>query len=83
MTNRYDTRETPMTAAGQGSAGNVLAALASIFIPGFGQLLQGRWILGLFQFVLAAMLWLVWLGWVVHLWSVINAARYSPPVYYR
>lgn len=27
---------------GQGSAGNVLAALASFFIPGLGQLLQGR-----------------------------------------
>jgi len=64
---------------GQGSAGNVLAALASIFIPGFGQLLQGRWLLGLFQFLLAALLWTVLLGWIVHLWSVINAARYLPP----
>lgn len=71
-----------MNNVGQGSAGNVLAALASIFIPGLGQLLQGRWFLGLVQFVLAAVLWIVWMGWVVHLWSVINAARYSPPYYY-
>ena len=28
--------------SGQGSAGNVIAALASFFIPGLGQLLQGR-----------------------------------------
>jgi hypothetical protein len=28
--------------AGQGSTGNVIAALASFFIPGLGQLLQGR-----------------------------------------
>jgi TM2 domain-containing membrane protein YozV len=28
--------------AGQGSGGNVLAALCSFFIPGLGQLLQGR-----------------------------------------
>jgi hypothetical protein len=27
---------------GQGSAGNVIAALCSFFIPGLGQLLQGR-----------------------------------------
>ncbi len=26
---------------GQGSAGNVIAALASFFIPGLGQLIQG------------------------------------------
>ncbi len=28
--------------SGQGSGGNVLAALSSFFIPGLGQLLQGR-----------------------------------------
>ena len=28
--------------AGQGSTGNVIAALASFFIPGLGQLIQGR-----------------------------------------
>ena len=28
--------------AGQGSTGNVIAALASFFIPGLGQLMQGR-----------------------------------------
>ena len=72
-----------MTEVGQGSTGNVIAALASIFIPGLGQLLQGRWVLGLFQFVLAAVLWVVLLGWIIHLWSVINAARYSPPFYYE
>ncbi len=27
---------------GQGSSGNVIAALASLFIPGLGQLHQGR-----------------------------------------
>lgn len=73
---------------GQGTAGNILAALASLFIPGLGQLLQGRPWLALFQFVLAAVLWVVLLGWVVHLWSIINAARYrhyerAPPRYYR
>ena len=43
--------------SGPGSTGNVLAALASFFIPGLGQLLQGRLLLAAVQFVLAAALW--------------------------
>lgn len=70
-----------MTQTGQGSAGNVLAALASFFIPGLGQLLQGRWLLAAFQFVLAALLWLILLGWIIHLWSIIDAALFKAPVY--
>jgi TM2 domain-containing membrane protein YozV len=65
--------------AGQGSAGNVIAALASFFIAGLGQLLQGRFLIGVVQFVLAAILWLVWLGWIIHLWSILDAALYDPP----
>jgi TM2 domain-containing membrane protein YozV len=64
--------------AGQGSTGNVIAALASFFIPGLGQLLQGRLLMAIFQFCLAGVLWLVWLGWLVHLWSVLDAALYKP-----
>ena len=63
---------------GQGSTGNVIAALASFFIPGLGQLLQGRVLPALIQFVLAAILWIFLLGWIVHLWSIIDAARYKP-----
>jgi TM2 domain-containing membrane protein YozV len=65
---------------GQGSTGNVIAALASFFIPGLGQLLQGRLLAAAVQFVLAAALWVVWLGWIVHIWSIIDAARYKPTV---
>ena len=64
--------------SGQGSAGNVIAALCSFFIPGLGQLLQGRLLRAIFQFVLAAALWVVLLGWAVHLWSVLDAAMYKP-----
>jgi len=64
--------------SGQGSAGNVIAALASFFIPGLGQLLQGRVGTALLHFVLAGVLWFVMLGWAVHLWSVIDAARWKP-----
>ena len=65
--------------AGQGSGGNVIAALCSFFIPGLGQLLQGRLLSALIQFVLAFALWFILLGWVVHLWSIIDAARFNPP----
>jgi TM2 domain-containing membrane protein YozV len=64
--------------AGQGSGGNVLAALCSFFIPGLGQLLQGRPFMALIQFALAAALWFVLLGWIIHLWSIIDAARFTP-----
>jgi TM2 domain-containing membrane protein YozV len=59
-----------------GSSGNVIAALCSFFIPGLGQLLQGRLFVALIQFVLAGLLWYFLLGWVIHLWSVIDAALY-------
>lgn len=62
---------------GQGSAGNVIAALASFFIPGLGQLLQGRWVLAAIQFVMAAVLWWVLLGWIIHFWSIIDAAMFK------
>ena len=64
--------------AGQGSAGNVIAALASFFVPGLGQLLQGRFFIAIVQFVLAAGLWIVLLGWAIHLWSVLDAALWKP-----
>ncbi len=63
--------------SGQGSAGNVIAALASFFIPGLGQLLQGRVLKAGFQFVLAALLWLIWMGWIIHLWSIVDAAMFK------
>ena len=52
---------------GPGSAGNVIAALCSFFIPGLGQLVQGRFILALIMFVLAGVLWYFLLGWIIHL----------------
>lgn len=68
-----------MSAEGQGSTANVIAAIASFFIPGLGQLVQGRLLAAAVQFVLAAILWVVWLGWIVHIWSIVDAARYTPP----
>jgi TM2 domain-containing membrane protein YozV len=62
---------------GPGSAGNVVAALASFFIPGLGQLLQGRALRAGVQFVMAAVLWVFLLGWLVHLWSILDAATWK------
>lgn len=64
--------------AGRGSTGNVIAALCSFFIPGLGQLLQGRLMMATVHFVLAAVLWLVLLGWAIHLWSILDAALWKP-----
>ncbi len=63
---------------GQGSTGNVIAALASCFIPGLGQLLQGRLIMAGIMFVMAAVLWWILLGWIIHLWSILDAALWKP-----
>lgn len=63
---------------GQGSAGNVIAAVCSFVIPGLGQLVQGRVLMALVHFVLAAVLWVIALGWLIHLWSIIDAALFKP-----
>jgi TM2 domain-containing membrane protein YozV len=63
---------------GQGSSGNVLAAICSFFIPGLGQLVQGRLLMAIIMFVLAAALWIILLGWLIHLWSILDAALYKP-----
>ena len=69
--------------AGQGSSGNVLAAIASFLIPGLGQLVQGRLLRALLMLMLAGFLWLVWLGfggWIGHLVACYDAAVWKGPV---
>ena len=71
---------------GQGSSGNVIAALCSFFVPGLGQLLQGRILWAISWFVLAciafAITWVLTLsllpfGWlVVRVMATIHAAVY-------
>ena len=63
---------------GQGSTGNVIAAVCSFFIPGLGQLVQGRPFAAAAYFIVAALLWLIWLGWIIHLISIIDAAVWKP-----
>lgn len=71
---------------GQGSTGNVIAAVCSFFIPGLGQLIQGRILIGLIVLVLVPVCYFFWflivpgiVGALIHLWSIIAAAMYQPP----
>lgn len=68
-----------VTMNGQGSTGNVVAAVCSFFLPGLGQLIQGRPITALVHFVLVSVLWIVLMGWVIHIWSALSAAWYERP----
>ena len=66
---------------GKGSSGNVIAGIASFFIPGLGQLVQGRLFAALFMFVLAGAIHIFTLGllgWVGHVIAAIEAAAYNP-----
>lgn len=65
---------------GPGTAGNVIAAICSLIIPGLGQLVQGRILWALFWFILGGVLWLVTFtlgGWIANLLSCIHAALYQ------
>ena len=67
--------------AGKGSTANVIAAICSVLVPGLGQLTQGRLLKAGWHFALSVLLWLVsfgTLGWVVHLWSAYEAAKWDP-----
>ncbi len=68
----------------QGSAGNVIAAIANIFIPGLGQLVQGRILAALLFFVITVVGYALWwlivpavIGGIAHLWSIIDAAKFK------
>ncbi len=56
----------------------MIAALASFFIPGLGQLIQGRPVRALIFFLAAALLWVFMLGWIIHIWAIIDAALWKP-----
>ncbi|HBF48263.1 MULTISPECIES: hypothetical protein [unclassified Shewanella] len=68
----------------QGSAGNILAAVASLFFPGLGQLLQGRILAALLFFCITAVCYFFFvlvipaiIGGLFHLWSIIDAAKFK------
>jgi TM2 domain-containing membrane protein YozV len=70
--------------SGPGSGGNVLAAICSFFLPGLGQLVQGRILAAVLFFFGMIISWaLTWVlvGWVmvpvVYIWCIVDAARYD------
>jgi TM2 domain-containing membrane protein YozV len=72
--------------SGQGSGGNVLAAICSFFIPGLGQLVQGRILAALLFFVLVSvnyslaatgiLFFMAAFGFIFHVWAIIDAAKF-------
>ena len=67
--------------AGQGSTGNVIAAVCSFFIPGLGQLVQGRVLAALLHFIFGVIVWVItfgFFGWVANVLSCIEAAVWKP-----
>jgi TM2 domain-containing membrane protein YozV len=71
--------------AGQGSGGNVIAALCNVFIPGLGQLVQGRILAAIIFFLVCAAGYALWflvipiiIAAIAHLWSIIDAAKFRP-----
>ena len=63
--------------AGKGGIGSVPAAICSFLIPGLGQLLQRRPWIALVMIALASVLWIIKMGWIIHLWSCLDAAVYK------
>jgi TM2 domain-containing membrane protein YozV len=57
---------------------NVAAAVCSVFIPGLGQLVQGRFLVALVFFTSWILMWCCCLGFIPHYWSIIDAAVWRP-----
>lgn len=76
-------------ATGPGSAGNVIAAICSLFIPGLGQLVQGRVLPAIFWFIfwclatgflfIVTVGTLVWLAGIVNIMACVDSAIWKGP----
>ena len=68
----------------EGNTGNVIAAVCSVFLPGLGQLVQGR-LMGAFLFFavtsvgygLSFLILPAIVAVPVHIWSIIDAAKHK------
>ena len=70
--------------SGQGSTGNIIAAICNVFFPGLGQLVQGRVIPAIIFAIICiagyAFWWLIFpaiIAGLFHLWSIIDAATFK------
>ena len=57
---------------------NTLAAILSLVIPGLGQAIQKRYKVAAIQFIIGSLLWIFFLGFIINIWSCIDAARWNP-----
>ena len=62
----------------------MIAALASVFVPGLGQLVQGRFLPAVLFFVFVAAGYAMWfliippvISALLHLWCIIDAATWK------
>ena len=89
VTNTVTQDRTPLLIVEDGparpkSAG--IAFLMSFMIVGLGQVYNGQVGKGILMFILCIGLWLVFLGWVIHIWSWIDAYQTASRMnerYYR
>jgi len=58
----------------------MLAGLASLIIPGVGQLMQGRFVTGLMVMIVTGLLWCIGLGYIMHVVAAVDAAIWKPKV---
>ena len=72
----------------QGSGGNVIAAICNVFFPGLGQLVQGRLLAALIFAIVTVGGYALWflvfpavIAAVFHLWSIIDAAKFTASDY--
>jgi len=70
--------------AGQGSSGNVIAAICNVFFPGLGQLVQGRILPAIIFAIICvggyALWWLIVpaiIAGIFHLYSILDAATFK------
>ena len=61
----------------RGSAGNILAAVASFFLPGLGQLFQGRFMAAVVQFGAYMVVSFLGFGWLVRIISAVEAGLWN------
>lgn len=65
-------------ATGPGTTSNMVAGIASFLFPGLGQLLQGRIVAAvLFCLFSYPLYWLFFIGILIHLWAIIDAANWK------
>lgn len=50
-----------------------MALLLSLILPGTGQIYNGEMSKGIMMMVMSFLLWWALLGWVVHIWSIVDA----------